>query len=60
MIIKLNNEAVFKSNPKEIPEGISEVLHRMKSGEVFITDKKEAAALNALLSFIGGGYLSIC
>lgn len=58
MICKINNIEIGRVDPKTFVEGVDETIKTM-GDEPTVTTKEEAAALNALLSFIGGGYLSI-
>lgn len=58
MICKINNIEIGRVDPKTFVEGVDETIKTM-GDEPIVTTKGEVAALNALLVFIGGGYLSI-
>ena len=58
MICRINGIEIGRIDPKRFVNGLDETIEQM-GDEPIATTKEEAAALNALLSFIGGGYLSI-
>lgn len=58
MICKINNIEVGRVEPSKFVEGVDETIETM-GDEPIVSTKEDAIALNALLAFIGGGYLSI-
>lgn len=58
MICKINGLEIGRVKPEAFVEGVDETIEAM-GDEPIVTTKEEATALNALLGFIGGGYLSI-
>lgn len=58
MICKINGIEVGRVEPSKFVEGVDKTIKAM-GDEPIVATKEEAAALNVLLGFIGGGYLSI-
>ena len=58
MICKINGVEMGRVEPKTFVEGVDETIKTM-GDEPIVATKEDSATLNALLAFIGGGYLSI-
>lgn len=59
MICKINNIEIGRVDPKTFVDGVDETIKKAVADEPIVATKEEVAALNTLLVFIGGGYLSI-
>lgn len=58
MICKINGLEIGRVDPSKFIEGVDETIATM-GDEPIVCSKEEAAAMNALLAFIGGGFLSV-
>lgn len=58
MICTINGLEIGRVEPSKFVEGVDETVKAM-GDEPIVCNKEEVIALNALLAFIGGGYLSI-
>lgn len=58
MICRIDGIERGRVDPKRFVEGVDGLIEQM-GDEPIIATKEEGAAMNALLAFIGGGYLSV-